>query len=124
MLEIACHEPRSGLMSQREKRHIVWVWAWIGQGYWVWKAEAFLDQKFQPKRRKSIAPELRTPSYLPVLVDDPRTGDCLYLSFQYPIHDECRGGAARLTAADTMTFVSRTTSLICVSGAGGQHGLD
>jgi len=47
-------------------------------------------------RRKSVAAELGTPDNLPVLANNPWTGDYLYLSFQYPIHDELRRGASRL----------------------------
>lgn len=55
--------------------------------------QTFLYQKFQPKRRKSIASKLRTPRDLSILLNDPRAGHCLYLSFQDPIHDEFGRGA-------------------------------
>jgi hypothetical protein len=62
----------------------------VTPGYGIWKVQALFDQKFQPERRKSIASELRTSSYLSILLNDPRACDCLYLPFQHPIHDKDR----------------------------------
>src|SRR5665213_4168075 len=96
MLEIPRDEPSACHMGKREEWHVLRVRPAFGPGCRVRKAQAFLNQKFQPIGRKPVAVELRTPDDFPILANNPRTGDQLDLPLQHPICAEFCRGTSRL----------------------------
>jgi hypothetical protein len=86
--KISRHEPCACVVRQRQERQIFRVWPTMWPLHGIGKAHALFDEELQPKRRKPETVKLWAFYDGPVLFDDLRVGDQLYLPFQNPIHDE------------------------------------
>src|SRR5579859_8188218 len=75
--KVTRHEPCASIVRQRKELNVLRVWPTMRPLRGVGKAQAFVDEKLQPKRRKPKTVKLGTFQDGPILFDDQRTGHYL-----------------------------------------------